>query len=912
MSWPPGSVFPSGAEAKGSHVSSPNPVPKLSSSKVGVAGLAERRREAAARRNERMQARAAARSDSGRKKNRWSTVSLSSEPRQVADALAQANVNDARTLQNREKESPLETRDLTGGMSAGSKPRVESIKKWAHLGKQPHNGSIQAFRSRYVDVPLSHSEAAVPTNPDDTPPTKVENIRLPPHPQQKVNDWSKPIFGFFDIDRPTGEPHGASRVQEAKTQAVDEFQNESASTAHFRILRAGDPSQAFTQPLHDDAEDTATSVQCRSRSYSRLERLRSVPPYSARSAREKRVELVKTFWEKLRIQEEAEMRAEAVADTAATAETFEGRPLHDGHDENTLGDKRFNDGDTNLDVLTRRLDTLGMGNLLSHSDDPWDLSVHHYASDAATIDVSDVESDEDFGCEYLALSRDPTPHPSTPTSVSDTQNLRHYTPSEDCDYPDLLCPVPVTDCSRFPHGSNATRDDAGTLAASNKGGAEVLASAPASVSVSVSDDEDSSPSPQISGEMSLKEALGILGLVRYRSVDRATLKKHFRKSLGSVDFVTATRALSMIADHQAERRWIIRLRWDDALDEKLLQCGSGFKTENWYNSYLAQYLGTTVLDCRERLEHLNCKAEQSQQPELDTNDTVSQKATEGCTAERHEPSPDMTTDEPLSLPSPKPKSSSMKYMKVEASASEDAADDVSFHTPTEVATWGSGVDNAFTNSDPCNCGGFGQCLGHCTEAPVPDHNEAACWDTGGACSGCGSTWCNCPSDPVSHDEASKPTSVTQDDAWGNAGDIPDFCTGCGGPMGDQVFPWGSCSPACAGGWDTPSTDAASKPRPASFWPCIVTYWATIESGDETINIPIDDKHVHGPEKTIASSGMHKVWKWIHDKGVGDKISLQDAYDLAESMHKGEDESTVETLASKAKLEKSNWCPWGDA
>lgn len=29
--------------------------------------------------------------------------------------------------------------------------------------------------------------------------------------------------------------------------------------------------------------------------------------------------------------------------------------------------------------------------------------------------------------------------------------------------------------------------------------------------------------------------------------------------------------------------------------------------------------------------------------------------------------------------------------------------------------------------------------------------------------------------------------------------------------------------------------------------------------------------------------MKKVWKWIQDKGLDDKISLQDAYDLAKDM-----------------------------
>ncbi|CAO2647141.1 Nn.00g080630.m01.CDS01 [Neocucurbitaria sp. VM-36] len=67
----------------------------------------------------------------------------------------------------------------------------------------------------------------------------------------------------------------------------------------------------------------------------------------------------------------------------------------------------------------------------------------------------------------------------------------------------------------------------------------------------------------------------------------------------------------------------------------------------------------------------------------------------------------------------------------------------------------------------------------------------------------------------------------------------------------------------------------------------VTYWATIEAGDQTIHIPIDSTNVSGPEKTIVhgeSSGMMKVWKWIQKKGLADKVGLQDAFDLAEDMY----------------------------
>lgn len=65
------------------------------------------------------------------------------------------------------------------------------------------------------------------------------------------------------------------------------------------------------------------------------------------------------------------------------------------------------------------------------------------------------------------------------------------------------------------------------------------------------------------------------------------------------------------------------------------------------------------------------------------------------------------------------------------------------------------------------------------------------------------------------------------------------------------------------------------------------YWATIKSGGSEINVPICSGDVSGPEKTIATQDLPKVWKWVHDKDLGEKVGLQDAFDLARSMHKND-------------------------
>jgi hypothetical protein len=70
----------------------------------------------------------------------------------------------------------------------------------------------------------------------------------------------------------------------------------------------------------------------------------------------------------------------------------------------------------------------------------------------------------------------------------------------------------------------------------------------------------------------------------------------------------------------------------------------------------------------------------------------------------------------------------------------------------------------------------------------------------------------------------------------------------------------------------------------------VTYWATIESGDEMVHIPVNSSNVSGPEKAIieGSVGMKNIWRWVQDKDLSDKVGLQDAFDFAKDMH-GEDE-----------------------
>jgi hypothetical protein len=64
----------------------------------------------------------------------------------------------------------------------------------------------------------------------------------------------------------------------------------------------------------------------------------------------------------------------------------------------------------------------------------------------------------------------------------------------------------------------------------------------------------------------------------------------------------------------------------------------------------------------------------------------------------------------------------------------------------------------------------------------------------------------------------------------------------------------------------------------------ITYWITVESGDRKMHVPIEPEQVAGPEKDIVNGAMKKIWQWVQEKKIADKVSLQDAFELAQAMH----------------------------
>ncbi|KAF2826788.1 hypothetical protein CC86DRAFT_406041 [Ophiobolus disseminans] len=100
-----------------------------------------------------------------------------------------------------------------------------------------------------------------------------------------------------------------------------------------------------------------------------------------------------------------------------------------------------------------------------------------------------------------------------------------------------------------------------------------------------------------------------------------------------------------------------------------------------------------------------------------------------------------------------------------------------------------------------------------------------------------------------------------------------------------------------------ATTEPAAPIPAAY---TVTYWATIECGDQNIHIPVDNSNISGPEKAILDGPGMKVWKWVQDKGLGDKISLQDAFDLAKDMHSDEEEKDEAVEKGGSHLRNEGW------
>jgi hypothetical protein len=234
----------------------------------------------------------------------------------------------------------------------------------------------------------------------------------------------------------------------------------------------------------------------------------------------------------------------------------------------------------------------------------------------------------------------------------------------------------------------------------------------------------------------------------------------------------------------------------------------------------------------------------------------------------------------------KTKSHMKKEAKLKASARDAPVSEIDgFSRDADIVARAS-ADDACTISNPCG-------WTDCTLCAHNDNGGKDDWKPRYECS-CRDGWCACG-------------------GWGGApapANVPEMCEQCG-----VSTAWCQCKPASTSDKDN-AQKTPSGTRFTDGWGntvfrgaidhvqklYAVTYWATIESEGKQIHVPIDSKHVSGPEKSIANGGMRKVWEWIHDKGLDDKVGLQDAFDLAQAMHEGEDAEEVKTGKGDRKVE----------
>jgi hypothetical protein len=457
----------------------------------------------------------------------------------------------------------------------------------------------------------------------------------------------------------------------------------------------------------------------------------------------------------------------------------------------------------------------------------------------------------------------------------------------------------------------------------------------------------SGPASSDPSKMSVEKALRILTLQDYLSVDMDMLQERLQRQLsrGCTSRIAIANAFATIVKHQDETEsWNLRKRWDWDNDGLLLDDHLGTHHDNW--KVAAGDLSTTQEDCRQRWAILKptgwtpksvckcattgaasccCCLDATWTPTIDEK-LMSLKTDKSSWADiaKHLDLGIAVCKNRFKQIKPKDwKPDSTKQIKKQKGATvekqkkkeKEAAVIVEVDNALDARRAASSSTSEANNlligghrvDDGCWCGcsnncGFDDDDNHeATEtAPEMSLNEAyALLETAwGDLSILRSQMLNAPPSEAAKLEKAYNlirNNGTQDYGPGTViegtsrSDDPKWCGDCGLSVG-----WCDCAAdrrwyaPDTNGWGTASHhQGSSDPRPT---PCVsptVTYWATIESGGKEIHVPIDSKHVSGPEKSVATVGMQKVWKWVQDKGLDDKVSLQDAFDLALSMHKEE-------------------------
>jgi hypothetical protein len=334
----------------------------------------------------------------------------------------------------------------------------------------------------------------------------------------------------------------------------------------------------------------------------------------------------------------------------------------------------------------------------------------------------------------------------------------------------------------------------------------------------------------------VEQAFAILGLGAYNSVDLRTLREHFTEVLSScshtrqlVDDISSAFD-TVVKHHDANGCWKLSpIPYSKLMDIKLMALKEDPRI-TW--NAVAQELGMSSEECKERFRAIK---------PTDWKSSSAIKGGEWGTNARG-PKSDcgdawVSTGDPWSRSVP------------QYAPSVSAGD--CWDTPVQLGVsgpaWSVGPDQSSQQA--------GKASGGRSVASEPNYDA---WSATGG--------------PVKKDTERNDYSRFANNAWGTTA--------------PEDTPW----PAPSMGHE----DKLPQPKAQASTAYTVTYWTTIEleHGEQSIHIPIDGDNVCGPEKAIieGDTGMKKVWKWVQEKGLCDKISLQDAFDLAKDMHcKDEDD-----------------------
>jgi hypothetical protein len=435
-------------------------------------------------------------------------------------------------------------------------------------------------------------------------------------------------------------------------------------------------------------------------------------------------------------------------------------------------------------------------------------------------------------------------------------------------------------------------------------------------------------------KQSLDQALQVLELDRYISVDMDKLHSRLQAKLLSCHSpAKIAKAFVAVIEHQNETdRWALCLRWDNFSDQCLLDDHCGTDHDDW--SWAAGFLETTEEDCRQRWAMLKpqdwspksickcastgdagccCCFDMTWVPDMD-NKLLSLRADRTSWVDIAKQLNVELTECKRRFEHTKPKGWTRKVKKQTKKQKAAAAKKQLAHQGAATTTSTTKVESIVVEDTDSTAWG----------APAHEWPEACFWDYDDLWTAEQETrllWMrqeDCMSWELIAATMRKSvldclkrfehlTASAKDNSSGSEPPVQDnnpgwYTGGCWGVSNEEGSNgsdnasnsgWITPPPLSGGCWEASSRRQGSpEPQPATYVPPTVTYWATIESAGQKVHIPVDSRHVSGPEKNIAASGMQKVWKWVHDMRLDDKVGLQDAFDLAQSMHEEEDMEEV--------------------